>query len=632
MDEQDDCARTPIRGWPRALTLSGLLIISFLPGCGNGGTDVGSYPSLRTVPAEPRPNLPIEERRKIVRDLIEERDQSRRQTVIVRGRSGLSTQELPLSAGTDVTPEDIIPDVPADGGKFGLTPDEGVGADSVYRRGAQIDDGGLDDFIRQLKRDTNPSAPSTDGSDEPLPEASDVPEPSEDEKTSSLLQERSDRLGHGTDTDLPIVLAAFAPAIISETALPRDVRLRLAASDEDSGFFCSYFGWTVGWSSVCVDETETDQPPPAEGEGDVGADVGEEAWRPEEQQDAENEPLSRRASPDQAARESTEPRLSGEDARRAIEDFGSDTLAPFKGSLAKLREFMQARRSGGSSDERSPYRRGTDTSSGNASLDLPPVPHARPRQREDITIVDGGELFEFRRTPAPAFKPSIPDEQTSGSRTDNPPARPLARPNDLVAGGDLEQRLREAAAGVEELEKTTLALAEAVERERAADDQPFGDAALSPAETGSYAASLEKQARAVVPEAKALDEKQRSLTIEAPEVDSIKNADQPSTILIFFEPGASDVPGDVMPRLANILADAEARGQKIHIIGEAGTNHLALRRATDIGAAFVRLEATAEILEYDFKVIPGVDQVRLLVQPPAPGRSLTSAEPSASRP
>ncbi|MEM8950564.1 MAG: hypothetical protein AAGC99_14645, partial [Pseudomonadota bacterium] len=113
------------------------------------------YPSLRSVPAEARPSSTIEERRAIVRTLIEERDQSRRQTAVVRGRSGLSVDPDPTLAGDDPSPEEIVPDeIGGDDRAFRLRPEGGGNTSSIYRTDSQFDDGGLDDFIRQLKRDT----------------------------------------------------------------------------------------------------------------------------------------------------------------------------------------------------------------------------------------------------------------------------------------------------------------------------------------------------------------------------------------------------------------------------------------------------------------------------------------------
>ena len=89
------------------------------------------------------------------------------------------------------------------------------------------------------------------------------------------------------------------------------------------------------------------------------------------------------------------------------------------------------------------------------------------------------------------------------------------------------------------------------------------------------------------------------------------------TMVITFEPGMQALPEGVTPRLEAVLADAKARDQKIFIIGEASTNHLAKRRAVDVGAALVQLGATVEILEYDHDAGVDVDRVRLVLKPGA---------------
>jgi len=59
-----------------------------------------SYPSLHTVPSAPRPSTSVEERRQIVQDLIKERNDSLRQTGVVRHRSGLDYSLPETRTGT----------------------------------------------------------------------------------------------------------------------------------------------------------------------------------------------------------------------------------------------------------------------------------------------------------------------------------------------------------------------------------------------------------------------------------------------------------------------------------------------------------------------------------------------------
>ena len=50
--------------------------------------------------------------------------------------------------------------------------------------------------------------------------------------------------------------------------------IRLAAAEDEPGFFCSYLGWTVAWSSMCVDDADADLERSLD--DDVAADVEQE--------------------------------------------------------------------------------------------------------------------------------------------------------------------------------------------------------------------------------------------------------------------------------------------------------------------------------------------------------------------
>ena len=184
----------------------------------NESTASDGYPSLRSVPTEARPSSSIEERRKIVRTLLEERDQSRRQTAIVRGRSGLSVDPTSTLTGGDASPEEIVPDdVDVDDRAFRLRPEGGGGANSVYRTDSQFDDGGLDDFIRQLKRDTRTREPLSAPAETQVP-ATEEPasEGAEEEDVGFLLPTLRGADGSPEGSEQPLLLAAFAPALVVE--------------------------------------------------------------------------------------------------------------------------------------------------------------------------------------------------------------------------------------------------------------------------------------------------------------------------------------------------------------------------------------------------------------------------------
>ncbi|MEL6962146.1 MAG: hypothetical protein AAFO01_05275 [Pseudomonadota bacterium] len=599
-----------LKGSPIAIAVLVLLSALLLAGCSPGRDDIGSYPQLSTVPSQPRPSLPIEERRKIVRDLIEERDASRRQTAVVRSRSGLSTSDYGSSRDGTANAETIIPDEPADQEVFTLRGESEDNKGSEYRSGAQFDDGSLDDFIRQLERDTNPGVPNDPGSDDALT----------DETSFHLFDT-------GDESASVLILAGFAPAIMRHPQAQGDPRVRLAANGDEPGFVCRWLGWAVGWSGACTraDQEQAEQSDQAEsvdgGEDNTTAEIEEETSRLQQERVADREPSSDTASPSRRSSGEAAEGFNADDASDAIEDLGRGTLAPVKSSLEKLRDFMRARRSTDPetlpADRRSLGSRG-DAPTGRVTMDRPPIPSLRPRVRDDITIEDAGEAFEFRRLPPPAFKPTAADEPVilpapaqssstsidSDTRTKEPvpasrvietvakPHLPAIRPKDFVQQTKNPDDRATPSAATEKLESMTRRLVDGLKRaqeeslsgaEPKASDQPPATAALTPP---------------------SIDEPQRGENWLPPQV-------------IDLEPGSSNVTAENMAILDKTLAHARANGQKIQIIGEAGTTKLALRRATEIGAALVRLSATAEILEYDFSVVQGVDRVRLVIIPSA---------------
>ncbi|MGI9487346.1 MAG: hypothetical protein ACR2RF_16010 [Geminicoccaceae bacterium] len=621
----------------------GLLLISGLGACQSGstssdqgGADTSGYPSLHSVPVESRPSSSIEDRRQIVRTLLDERDQSRRQTAIVRGRSGLSVDPPPVSAAADARAEDIVPDASGGEGAFRLRPESNDDASTVYRSDSQLDDGGLDDFIRQLKRDTQSQSPENAPVEieEPAPL-----EPDEDD-VSALPSGSYNHAGVPDGFGQSLLLAAFAPAVVEDPWAERDVVIRLAAAEEEPGFFCSYLGWMIAWSSICV--AGTDAGSLQGSDDDVGADLEQELRQSPEEESSVGATGSRSAPSSEAGRERAERRLSEEDAAEAIEDSGGSALAPVTNSLEKLRDFMKSRQASGagaSSSERAPSYR-SEVPPTRAAEDRAPIPKSRPRRREDLAIDDKGERFEFSRTPLPAYKPT-PDEpiilkakaehrsESKPIQRADPPPEPHLRPIDHLVELKGEGTGAEDRGAGNRLADRSVALAMTTEAMRA--DEP----ALT--STSSTKASpdleLETLAKAPVLAPEYADQKP-VLALDSNSVTaSLKPEPQAATeqvaIVIVFEPETPGLPKGLGPRLRAVLEDARGRDQKIHIIGEASTNHLARRRATDVGAALVQLGATVEILEYDHGTRNDVDRVRLVLEPAASGPLPRASEPAA---
>lgn len=653
----DRAARCRGQRLPGLVSL-GLVLITGLAACqqGDGSRDGGAeaaadYPSLNAVPDVSRPSTPIEERRRIVRDLIDERDRSRRQTALVRARSGLSVHQPPASIGDDLQAEDIIPDMPDSGGDaFRLTPDDEASVDSVYRGESNFEDGGLNDFIRQLKRNTTPALPSDalPPSDDPasiLPDEDDLsaifPMPPAFSRQGSGSR-RGSGSGQGAGEDRLIWLAAFAPVVKERPSAEPSVMIRLAAAEEEPGFFCGWLGWVVAWSSMCVDES-AEQATVENGDQGGGDDAEQERDQTEgtSGRSAESTPSSSETEP-----MSGEPRLSEQEAADAIENAGRTALAPVTSSLEKLRDFIEARRSRGATSTtsaRTPSLREESRTSTAEAIERPHLPKSRPKRRYDITVVDRGERFDFTRTPLPAFKPSrysirkplpafkrspdlpviLPPEdqhrvKVKASAPRDPPPRPRARPNDLLTEGEGEGALEGEPSAGDALEDVEVALAlpaEAVVDRAPAKNPPPSLTEPSPPPSEQDPLTLTKapaatEAPALTPETPA----QMSLATPDPEPAALPG--EPlglEPVLIPFEPEEPGLPDGTARRLLDVLEFAKAQNQKIHVIGEAGTSRLARRRATDIGAALVQLGATAEILEYDHETIFGADQVRLVL-------------------
>lgn len=617
--EQDDRRRPRERTRLVPATAFGALLGLALAACQTSDQPSGGYPSLGSVPDTARASLSVEERRQIVRELIDERDRSRQHTAIVRGRSGLGDEAGAAGPGDAVTAETVIPDDPAGGERgFQLGAEDDQSNESVYRGNPEIEDGGLDDFIRQLKRDTNPLLLPLPSNDAP-PENATVPETAGDDETSFLPLGPEGLAGGAGHREPAVLLAAFAPGLWQREPVWRDVGIRLAANGDEPGFWCKYFGWAVAWSSTCLNQTEGVAQ--QDSDEDVTADLDEEGQEALDETEIEAAPEAQSPPPEDTVRERVERNLSEEEASEAIEDASRGVLGPVTSSLEKLRDYLKAHRMARNErplDERVPPPMEMDPATQRRALDRPPIPNPRPERRQDMVIVDAGETFDFNRTPLPAFKPTpdepviLPPAQPRQSRpaanagpspSPAPPKIPEARPNDLVAKGGRTRTFanRPAPSGAPQI----IARSDSAGPSAAAGLEPIDDAAATPSD--------ETAASRPVPDA---------LTPSPPEPP------EAATVVIMFEPEKPGVPEEVLPRLAELLAEAEAEDQKIYIIGEASSNHLARRRATDVGAALVQLGATVEVLEYDHQVGAELDQVRLILRPAASESLATEANPA----
>lgn len=606
-----------LQGSPKAFTVFGLLIGLLLAGCAAGENDGNSYPELSSVPSESRPSLPVETRRKIVRGLIKERDESRRQTAVVRGRSGLSTSAFDTLEDTGSKAETIIPDGPAEAETFSLRGEGEGDTNSSYRSGAQFEDGSLDDFIRQLERDTSPGVPVVP--EEPASE--DAP----GDATSFLLFE--------TDDASSVVLAAFAPVVTARHDLGRDVLIRLAADgdEDDSSFFCDWFGWSVGMLGACLKEGEAQTDGKAQVEDDTKADVNDQAGAQQQNQGTGSGSGTNR-------REEAERRLRGDDASDAIENLSRDALDPVKSSLEKLRDFMRARRSSGPDEspaERRAYRSRGDAGADDASVDPPPIPLVKPKVRSGIRIEDGGETFEFRRMRHPAFKPAAvmaraesegSSTSTSGKDRPNESTAPPASQSDVAAeekkGGGKPSG---SAAGPEETKEPSAP--------KSGKDEP---ADPTPSPSAGKGDVVDKQKEGEAKTAKSAEgkeeagQKPQETKVAARTPDDAQTEQEASSafsetkellqivpLTMFFDSNEYYMSRDNEKHLKEILAYARKNDQKLRVISEASSLEDAEKRTIVVKAALQRMDAEGDVLIYEFDEIPYVDQVRFELETPS---------------
>lgn len=157
------------------MTLQACQILNVAPAEGRLGSspievtppaDAG-YPRLSAVPPRPQLSYPVEQRREVVEGLISDRENARYTGQAVRyrtGRSDLPPPPRPAASPVETaqaivqTPQVPVP--PTADGPMVVIEDDGLSDDSARTLGeseAELDDGSLNDFIRDLVRDTGPS-------------------------------------------------------------------------------------------------------------------------------------------------------------------------------------------------------------------------------------------------------------------------------------------------------------------------------------------------------------------------------------------------------------------------------------------------------------------------------------------
>lgn len=539
-------------------------------------TNSPDYPDLRSVSSSSDTSYPLEERRRIVRDLIGDRDAARHKKAIVRHRSGLSDTPPPAAAtSTETRAEDIIREAPIEGGQVAEKPVESE-SERAYRDRTQFDDGTLNDFIRRLKRDTAPAVPAVPLVDEERSsDQSLAPNPQswrfQKEPATTLTQADSSRISPYQ----PVLLLAFAPSVLRDEG---PMAVRLAADDAEPGFFCSYLGWMVAWSNTClVDESGISSK-----NDDVAAEVDDGKTGDQESPIGSNEPVDDKKSSGRGEEDAPDQSPNkADDEAIASEDIDDDALLPVTGMLDRLRDLIRSRRSSSNPSSTDPKSLSYEADELKPPEDPgPTLPASRPDVEKDLRIVRNDKVFEFTRTPRPAFKPLPPEPKTVIFPPDVPrPAknvvfRPAARPPLVIARQD-------------------------VVRGDAKQIEPEQDEDL-------LAAKTLDDAKAETP-----NDLTPPATVDLAEPEETGLLDSQ---VILFDPGSARLPIGIEIRLEAMLDEARAKDGKLFIVSEAGVGSLAMERARSVGLALVRLGATADVIEYDIVVDRTVDQVRLLLK------------------
>ena len=127
-------------------------------------------------------------------------------------------------------------------------------------------------------------------------------------------------------------------------------------------------------------------------------------------------------------------------------------------------------------------------------------------------------------------------------------------------------------------------------------------------------AAGEGAARAIILPTPAKAQPERALPAGAQGATAVAASTPAGRIL--FAPDSAELPAGAGAQLEQVLAEAEAQGAVIRILGEAGLPALALDRARAVGLALVGLGARASDLEMTLAPDARGDQARLLLAGP----------------
>ncbi|MGI9435785.1 MAG: hypothetical protein ACR2Q4_13335 [Geminicoccaceae bacterium] len=619
-------------------------------------TTFRGYPGLGTVPPRPSPGYPTEERRQIVRDLVDDRDKARHDNAIIRHRSGLRQDPPPVAPDiTELRPEDVIPRLPGEQqGPLDASSAEQDAATTAYGDQRRFNDGTLSDFIQQLEQDTTPKKAA-------VPESPNAANPEDTDAEDDAGQSEQQSSNHHDDPEpwlvadgrlfgpgLAIVPASFAP-VLQPSNLPSS--MLLVAGQEDSGFFCSYFGWMVAWSNACLSAQESEETNAnvdnSEQSGDSGSSTPEDQLAPEDQPGSEE----RRTEADGTSEGGNNEQVPGKDVNAdstapsddvgdgsglTSEDIGDGSLLVVTSLMDRLRDFLRSPRQLTNTQSGIPRVTGSTPAAG----PLPKTPISRPKIEQDVEVVRHGRVYDFSRTQRPAYKPTPREPEGGIFRANgqkgfvtpvprppkvkgNPglvlqvPIPPEPRPEPIVPRSYPAVPRPDPVAKVprDSTEKVQVSVAEEPRSpdrqvmQKDLPEQPLEEQNAAKGgvdETELAAKDLDAVKRPVV---KPSSPDSRILPLTA------DDEGLPVSEVILFDPNSAELPIGVDAVLQVLLDDAKARDRKIYIVGEAKMPHLALARARNVGLALVHLGATAELLEFDVANRGQEDQVRLLLKP-----------------
>lgn len=635
------------------LTRAGLIATALaLTGCSS------DYPNLADIATTPDSSAPLEVRRQIVRDLLDDRDQARHRQGVVRYRSGLLDVKPPAAPiATAPMAEDIVGAATAPGE---LADEERKSAaDRAFEGRAEFDDGTLNDFIRDMKRDTEPliveglgeaadgttkEATSDEANDATEDDATGADGASDENADEDALETQSWQfqperapawaieLWRESDHHGPL-MASLVPAFVT---WERAGGLQLIDNhEEESGFFCTYLGWMVAWSDACP---QLQAPSAADTAAPPADDSQAQAARPTAPAPVEA-PAPSPSPDDDLDQEPPPPGETVGEENSLGEDIDSSGTSVVSGPFDRLRDLIRSRARRSDPNASDPRSLSYEAEALKPPEDQGPLlPSPRPAVEQDFRMVRQERVFEFNRTPIPAFKP-IP-----------PPARTESQ------GAGANKRVTETA--LKEAPKTTGSpdppLRKATEppppsppietsRAETSREDPPAISAPAPAnparaDTRAGAGDIERpldDAPATTAPAQARPDHAPTARPAEPSVASRSEAPAPPAVvpaapeqppgrpdlidveMITFAEGSAELPLGSRARLDAILRRAVAEDSKIFIISdaglgfEAGRSNLAMERARSVGLALVRQGAAAKQIEYDIVTETNRDQVRL---------------------